>query len=286
MVPLLVAFVLSLAWCLVAISVGPNLGFVDDPAKDPELKVHHTPALPLGGVGLFLAIHAALLLTGAFDGYFLVASLVVLALGVVDDRFGLPPLVRLAVELGAALILIVGSNRGEGALFDLAAVVLIVVAINAVNLFDGLDGLAGSVGVVSAVGLGLVAGAAGDLALFLAFALLGFLLVNWHPARVFLGDSGAYFTGMTLAYLVVRSSAHVGELLVLSGMLGLFMVDLFVTVIRRSRAGRPLFSGDRSHVYDRLRDLGLAVPVIVILAVVAQVAIVAVVSALHASTIG
>jgi UDP-GlcNAc:undecaprenyl-phosphate/decaprenyl-phosphate GlcNAc-1-phosphate transferase len=261
-----------LAWCTLAIWLGPRIGYVDLP-DDPTLKAHERPAVPLGGVGIFLGVHLAALATGELDLGLLLASTVVLVLGLVDDRRGVEPGTRLVVEIAAALILVLDLSGNPGLLFYLLAGALVVFAINAVNLFDGLDGLVGAVGLVTAVGLaGVAQGRGGDFvdALTLAAALAGFLVLNWHPARVFIGDAGAYFVGLYLANLVLEASDSPVELILTSGFLGVFAIDLLVTLLRRRLNKRPLFLGDRSHIYDQLRDRGMSVPTIALLAAATQ----------------
>jgi UDP-GlcNAc:undecaprenyl-phosphate GlcNAc-1-phosphate transferase len=256
----------------VAIWLGPKIGYVDRP-DEPTLKAHKRPAVPLGGVGLFLGVHMAALVTGELDLGLLLASSVVLVLGLVDDRRGVDPGTRLVVEIGAALILILDLPGNPGILFYLLAGALVVFAINAVNLFDGLDGLVGSVALVTAVGLAGVAQGRGEDAIYaltLAAALAGFLILNWHPARVFLGDAGAYFVGLYLANLILDVSDGPVELILTSGFLGVFAIDLLVTLLRRRLNNRPLFTGDRSHIYDQLRDRGMSVPAIALLAAATQ----------------
>jgi UDP-GlcNAc:undecaprenyl-phosphate GlcNAc-1-phosphate transferase len=229
--------------------------------------------VPLGGVGVFLGVHLAYLIRGDLDLGLLLASSVVLVLGLVDDRRGVDPATRLVVEVAAALILILDVAGNPGILFLLLGGALVVFAINSVNLFDGLDGLVGSVALVTAVGLAIVAEVRGaDFVppLTLAAALAGFLVLNWHPARVFLGDAGAYFVGLYLAHLILEVSDGPVELVLTSGFLGVFAIDLLVTLLRRRLNDRPLFVGDRSHIYDQLRDRGLSVPTIAVLAAATQ----------------
>jgi UDP-GlcNAc:undecaprenyl-phosphate GlcNAc-1-phosphate transferase len=245
---------------------------VDRP-DDPSLKAHDRPAVPLGGVGVFLGVHLAYLTRGELDLGLLLASSVVLVLGLVDDRRGVDPATRLVVEVAAALILILDVAGNPGILFLLLGGALVVFAINSVNLFDGLDGLVGSVALVTAGGLAIVAEVRGaDFVppLTLAAALAGFLVLNWHPARVFLGDAGAYFVGLYLAHLILEVSDGPVELVLTSGFLGVFAIDLLVTLLRRRLNDRPLFVGDRSHIYDQLRDRGLSVPTIAVLAAATQ----------------
>jgi UDP-GlcNAc:undecaprenyl-phosphate GlcNAc-1-phosphate transferase len=198
----------------------------------------------------------------------------------VDDRRGVEPGIRLMVEMLAAVILILGVAGDPGLLYLVLGIALVVFAINCVNLFDGLDGLVGSVALVTGVGLAVVAQGRGldSLpALALAAALGGFLLLNWHPARVFLGDAGAYFVGLYLAHLILDVSDGPVELVLTSGFLGVFAIDMLVTLLRRRLNDRPLFIGDRSHIYDQLRDRGMSVPTIALIAAVTQAVLLALV---------
>jgi UDP-GlcNAc:undecaprenyl-phosphate GlcNAc-1-phosphate transferase len=276
---LIVAAVVSLAWCALAIWLGPRIGYVDRP-DDPTLKAHDRPAVPLGGVGVFLGVNLASLVRGDIEIELLLASSVVLILGLVDDRRGVEPGIRLMVEMLAAVILILGVAGDPGLLYLVLGIALVVFAINCVNLFDGLDGLVGSVALVTGVGLAVVAQGRGldSLpALALAAALGGFLLLNWHPARVFLGDAGAYFVGLYLAHLILDVSDGPVELVLTSGFLGVFAIDMLVTLLRRRLNDRPLFIGDRSHIYDQLRDRGMSVPTIALIAAVTQAVLLALV---------
>jgi UDP-GlcNAc:undecaprenyl-phosphate/decaprenyl-phosphate GlcNAc-1-phosphate transferase len=262
------------------IRLGPMLGFVDRP--DGHLKPHEHPAVPLGGVGIFIAVHAGMALEGELDPGLLAASAILLAVGLVDDRYPLSRVLRLGLELGAGIVLVLAADLPAvagsvgGAVM---VVVLVVVAANAVNLLDGLDGLAGSSALVAALGVSLLA-ASRDLGivfgLITAAALAGFLIWNWPRARMFLGDNGAYSVALFLVYGIVRASPHDSELAVLvaSGLLGVFVVDLAVTLIRRRLSGVPLFEGDRSHVYDQLRDRGMPVAQVALTFAGAQAAIV------------
>lgn len=278
---LIVAGAVSLAWCLLAIWLGPRIGYLDRP-DDPTLKAHEQPAVPLGGVGIFLGVHLAALVRGGLDTTLLLATSIVLVLGLVDDRRGLPPVVRLGVEIVAALVLVLGgSASGTSPVFMILGIGLVVLAVNAVNLFDGLDGLAGLVALVTSLGLAWLAvgrGLESEVPTELAVALVGFLVFGWHPARVFLGDAGAYVLGVLLAHLIINSSADGSiELMVTAGVLGVLAVDLVVTLLRRRMSGHPLFIGDRSHIYDQLRDRSLSVPTIAVVMAAAQAALVVIV---------
>ena len=272
------AFLVASAWCAVAVRWGGRIGYLDVPG-DP-LKAHEAPAVTLGGVGVLLGVHAGLAWLGELALGLAGASAIVLVLGLVDDRLGLSPAVRLVVEVVAGVVLVLDttSPSGVGVLSWLAVGTLLVVfSVNAVNLFDGLDGLAGSAALVAALGvagLAAVRGLPAAYGVVLAGALAGFLLWNWHRARVFLGDNGAYVVGVFLAYGILRVSRSWAELAAAAALLGVFALDLGVSIIRRRVRRSPLFAGDRSHLYDQLRQRGLSVPGVAVSAAAVEAAFV------------
>jgi UDP-GlcNAc:undecaprenyl-phosphate/decaprenyl-phosphate GlcNAc-1-phosphate transferase len=277
---ILVSAGIGLGWAVAAVWLGPRIGYVDAPGESP-LRPHARPAVPLGGVGVFLGVHAGLVLGAGFEPALAAATALVLVLGLVDDRGGLAPRVRLVVWAVAGLVIAFGVTIAEpgGVAGRVLVVGLVLLAVNAVNLLDGLDGLAGSSALVAAVGLALLAvsrGVDGAVPILTAAAVAGFLVLNWHPARVFLGNSGAYVVGVLLAWGILATSPAGGaELVVAAGVLGVFAVDLVVTVIRRAAGRRPLFAGDRSHVYDQMRDRGWSVPGVAAAAAATQAVMVA-----------
>lgn len=264
MVGVTAAFAVALAWSILSIWIGPRVGLVDSPTAS-ALKVHTKPTPLLGGIGVFAGIHLGMLIEGVFVPALFGATATVLILGLIDDVLPLSPKVRLAVELASAVFLVVLIDPTQGSVIWMASgAVVVLVAINAVNLLDGLDGLVSSVTLVSGIGLAW-AGASGwgqaELGWTTAAAVAGFLVMNWQPAKVFLGDNGAYVIGMVLAYGVLaggRGDARATALLIIA-ILGVFLIDLVATITRRARNGVPLFAGDRSHIYDRLRDRGWSV---------------------------
>jgi UDP-GlcNAc:undecaprenyl-phosphate/decaprenyl-phosphate GlcNAc-1-phosphate transferase len=139
------------------------------------------------------------------------------------------------------------------------------------------------VGLVTAAGLAVIAQGRGlDFVspLELGAALAGFLVLNWHPARVFMGDAGAYFLGLYLTHLIIDSTNDSAlELVLTAGVLGVFAIDMLVTLLRRRLNHRPLFIGDRSHIYDQLRDRGLGVRSIALIAATTQAVLLALVIA-------
>lgn len=248
---LIVAFLATLAMTPLAMRLARRTGLLDRPGP---LKIQQRPVPYLGGLGVAAGVAVAVATTRPMLLLPLGAALL---LGVVDDAGHIPPFVRLAVEvaigLTAAAIL---PNRIGGPLGVVLVVLVVVAVINGVNMIDGLDALATGVALASAVGFALILGGAGrSVALGLAGALAGFLVFNRPPARIYLGDGGAYLIGAALASLVVMAWAPRQSMAVSAGSLALVacpVAELGLTVLRRRWSGRPLSAGDRDHVYDQL----------------------------------
>jgi UDP-GlcNAc:undecaprenyl-phosphate/decaprenyl-phosphate GlcNAc-1-phosphate transferase len=240
--------------------LGSSLGVVDRPAN--ELKIHRHPVPVLGGVVVVVITIAAASAIG--PGYAVavwLAVLLALAVGLIDDLRPTSPWARLVLLSGAGVLLVVGGlDLGPvGVLGGPATVLLVLACCNAVNVLDGQDGLAGGLGVIAALGLAGLSARNGDaagttLGLALAGALSGFLAYNVPPARIYLGNGGAYAVGVLLAALaasVVERGGWVG--LIASGLcLGVYAFELLFTMLRRVSSRRPMVTGDRLHSYDRL----------------------------------
>jgi UDP-GlcNAc:undecaprenyl-phosphate GlcNAc-1-phosphate transferase len=237
------------------------------------LKSHSVPTSRLGGIAIGCALIAGLSIGGA--GLFGTALNVFLALllvwitGLIDDLQGLTPLTRLAAQLLAGLLV---SQTGwrltvSGNFYlDVALTCLFVMLfINAFNFFDGADGLAA--GVVAVAGLGYAmlysvraASVGAAVSWSLLGACLGFLLFNFPPAKIFMGDSGSTVLGFVLAFLGLdfyRVHHEVGTRLLLPLIFaGLPLLDLFLAIFRRMRKRVSPFQGDRQHLYDLLHKQG------------------------------
>jgi UDP-GlcNAc:undecaprenyl-phosphate/decaprenyl-phosphate GlcNAc-1-phosphate transferase len=254
----LVALVVAVVVGRLAISVGQRLGVVDIP--DGELKPHDGAPVPLGGAAVLVAAIGGLAVAGVFDVSLLVAAVLVWVVGLIDDTSGLSPVTRLVGVAVAGVALVVLSERPLGTNEMIFWVVAVVVVVNAVNLFDGLDALAGSVATVAVLGIlgfGLTQGAqAAWVVAVIAGAILGFLYWNRPPARLYLGDNGAYVVGLLLVWAAMFTGVDRMSRVVAVGLVGVPLIELGVTVFRRGLSGTPLFSGDRDHTYDRFYGLG------------------------------
>jgi UDP-GlcNAc:undecaprenyl-phosphate GlcNAc-1-phosphate transferase len=177
-------------------------------------------------------------------------------LGLADDVGDLHSGLRFASE--AAIGVVVAVVTGVAGPLIVVAALATVLLINAVNLLDGLDGLASGTAIASSAGFAFVV--TGDyrvVAAALAASLGGFLLWNRPPASIYLGDAGSYLIGATLAVLAtstIGSDGSVPAAAAAALLVGVPVADTSIAVIRRWRAKRPLFTGDRGHVYDQLVD--------------------------------
>jgi len=249
-----------------------KLGLLDR----PNARKVHRRAVPLvGGVAIYAASLAALVLFGdrlyvhQTVGIFLGATLVSF-LGLWDDRRPLNPVVKLLGQLVAAGLLIATGvlvNVLRYPVLNVAVTLLWVVGItNAMNLLDNMDGLSGGVAVVASAFF-LVLAAMNDqymvgmLAAALMGACLGFLIYNFNPASIFMGDSGSLFLGFVLAAVGIKlrfpASADVITWMVPVLVLGLPIFDTTLVVISRLRRGlNPLSSPGKDHLSHRLVAMG------------------------------
>lgn len=271
LIALVLAFFVTLAITPIAIRVAHRTGMVDRPGA---LKVQSIPVAYLGGVAVFAGLFGAL---AATSPRLLVPLALALLLGLLDDRLDIPPRIRVLGEAGIALIggALVPAASGTAGVAITA--VMILGLLNAVNLLDGLDGLASGVCCASAIGFAFLSEDPRLLALSLLGALLGFLIFNRPPARIYLGDAGAYLVGVSLALLAalsLNSPSTSSERAVIWSALPLIVavpiLDTLVAIARRIKAGVPIFSGDRSHIYDQLCDRGIPAKRVLIIMVAAQ----------------
>jgi UDP-GlcNAc:undecaprenyl-phosphate GlcNAc-1-phosphate transferase len=265
-----IAFIASLIGTYLARAVARRFGFV---AKPKAERWHRTPTALGGGWGILIGFAPLLLFEHSLH-WLLLGGVAMFTLGFVDDLVQLKPLAKLAGQATIATLTVVSGhtmqwtsneliNRGVGFFW-------IVGITNAINLLDNMDGLAAGVACVAALFQAIffqlesrVAAASGSLAL--AGALLGFLIFNWNPASIFMGDCGALFVGYTLATLAIETSReHTGGLLsTLATPLLVMLVPIFDTTfvtLARLLKGQPVSRGGRDHTSHRLVASGLSEP--------------------------
>lgn len=277
----IVAFAVALVATPGAMWLARRTGLLDHPG---DLKIQAEPVPYLGGLGVAAGLavgmarpHPALLLPLALA----------LVIGLVDDARPIRPTTRLAAEVAVGLLAAaVAPVRLPGLLGVAAVTIVVITVVNGVNMLDGLDGLAAGTALISALGFALVLDGTGrTAALALAGALGGFLVFNRPPAKVYLGDAGAYLVGAALVLLLLLAWSPDRSLALSIGCLPLLacpVAEIGFTLIRRIRSGRQLLAGDRSHIYDQLVDRGFSRNGAVGTYITAQVAFAAVaVGAVH-----
>lgn len=288
-----VALILS---CLVSVLLTPVLrrfalkrGLFDDHVS--ARKIHGRPIPRLGGIAIAAGFYAPLLALliehSGVGGFFyassrmalafLVGGVVICCLGLYDDLRGSGAALKFLIQFGVAGALFYSGFRIEvmslpfagtihlGPLSLVVTMLWIVGVVNAMNLIDGLDGLAAGVGLFGVATTFVLAAMRPDpiMMLFmaaLAGSLLGFLVYNFNPASIFMGDAGSMFIGYVLAVGSVQTSQKSSTtvaILVPIVALGVPIADTFLAIIRRAIRRRPIFGADRAHIHHRLLDLGL-----------------------------
>lgn len=269
---------------LSVIGVLRRSGVIGMDRPDGRRKLHDQPTSRIGGAPIFISLILGLVLilvtkrmTWGSWMPIIVCNTLIFSVGLIDDLKPLGARVKLAGQIIAALVLIgmglsidVLSNPfGSGWLaigwWSLPLTLLWLVSIpNIINLIDGMDGLAGGFGLFLALTLAFVGYVSGQAdvvlaSLVMAGALAGFLFFNLPPAKIFLGDGGAYLIGFFIASVSLKSSnkgSIIAALLVIVIALGIPILDTAFAILRRAIRGVPIFSADAEHIHHRLILLG------------------------------
>ena len=244
-----------------------RLGILDQPSAR---KVHLAPVPLMGGAAIYIAFIAALAIWGERSyvnevvGIFVGATLVSLV-GALDDSRGVGSYLKLAFQIAAAAILILSGVQVRlfDGFMDIVLTLLWIVGItNAFNLLDNMDGLSAGVATVASAFFTLLAAMSGQylvgtLAAALGGACVGFLVYNWNPARVFMGDTGSLFLGFLLAAVGIKlrfpaNSASITWMIPVL-ILALPIFDTSLVFISRLRRGKnPLITAGKDHLSHRL----------------------------------
>jgi UDP-N-acetylmuramyl pentapeptide phosphotransferase/UDP-N-acetylglucosamine-1-phosphate transferase len=271
-----------------------RFGVVDMPS---ERRPHQRPTARAGGIAVFIAVQAACLIAFAWPWpkhpggldfawwqRFALASLILFVVGIIDDVRGMKPLVKLGGQTLAALwMALSGTHFGTfwghtipGPVDCILVVIWLVAIINAFNLIDGLDGLASGLAIISAIGLCgmlLTQQSIGAVLVMLGFigACLGFLRYNFHPASIFLGDTGSMFLGFTLGVVSLETftkNSFLVSLTIPMLVLGVPIYDSVLAIWRRSvrkwaddrtsGVKRGIMQPDLDHLHHRLKFAGLS----------------------------
>ena len=272
-----------LAWAAVGLMrhVAPRLGFIDVPNQRSS---HKRPTPRAGGLGFVIVSPAVTIAVSAWAGIpmprglplLILGGAVVALVGLIDDKRGLPVLARFIAYFVAASILLAGLGPIDtiewpdgpsvqiGWLGIPLTLLWIVGLTNAYNFMDGIDGIAGTQAVVAATTMALMAlvrGEPGQAAYMLPLAggVGGFLLHNWPPARIFMGDVGSAFLGYAFAGFAVLSNSNGSAIVPFSAwviLLSPFLFDTGLTLVRRIARGERWYEAHREHLYQRLVRAG------------------------------
>jgi UDP-GlcNAc:undecaprenyl-phosphate GlcNAc-1-phosphate transferase len=265
--------------------------------------IHTTPTPRWGGLAMWISMALTFAMVSHLSlvgksfgrealGIFLAATLLV-AIGLVDDRFELDALTKLAGQALAAGILLIfgiqvlwlpinGVITLPPSIGQLVTVLIVLITINAVNFIDGLDGLAAGIVAISGAAffafaylLAVVygfsrAGAPSLITAVIIGVCIGFLPHNAHPAKIFMGDSGSMFLGLLLAASAITLTGQIDPnaisaeklgptllpLMLPFAVLAIPLIDLFSAIFRRLRAGQSPFSSDKEHLHHRILRAG------------------------------
>lgn len=261
-------------------------GWVAAPKSPRHVHKHAVPRL--GGIAVYLSCILTLGIAASLGRLLHLSGLdwrrvttilavgsFIFVVGLYDDIRGLPPSIKFAAEISAAILLYWGGLRivklsllgPVGWYIGLPLTIIWVVLVtNAFNLIDGLDGLAAGSGVLSLSVLLLImllqhTVPGSLLATALIGGILGFLFFNFNPATIFLGDCGSLFIGFSLAALGMAASAKAPTIVAVAAPViacGLPIIDTCLSVARRFMSGKPIFSADREHIHHKLLQKGLS----------------------------
>ncbi len=284
---LLGGFLIAVLITPIVRKVAIRFGLVDRP--DPERKLHREPIALSGGVAVFLSlILSAGLATLASESVRTavlklpwhviglgIASTGIVLLGLVDDAIVIRGRQKLAGQVVLVAILVACGFRMEtvsifGWSTDLGLLVIpismgwLLLTINALNLIDGADGLCSTVGWTASAGIAAMAtigshSVEGAIAAGLCGSLLGFLVYNFPPAKIFLGDAGSMLIGLLLGALALRTNLAGATAISLLGTVAVLAIPIFdssMAIIRRKFTGRSIFTVDRGHLHHNLLRAG------------------------------
>ncbi|QJD88254.1 glycosyltransferase family 4 protein [Cohnella herbarum] len=290
----LISFIGAMALALVLTPLVKKLAVRIGAIDVPNQRKVHTRTMPrLGGVAIYAAFTVGLLLIlpfvpeGALSAYdrnlisaLLVGGTVIVLLGALDDKYDLSAKLKLLVQIGAACIVVFGFDvkinllnipfgsamQPLGEWLSIPLTILWIVGVtNAINLIDGLDGLAAGVSGIAVATIMVMGIIMGNEAVILLSAVLlgaigGFLFFNFHPAKIFMGDSGSLFLGFALATLSMLGFKQITIVSFVTPLLiiGVPLSDTFFAIVRRWIHKKPIFAPDKGHLHHCLQQLGFS----------------------------
>ena len=281
---IVVAFFVSLLTVLILTpivkKIAIKIGAVDQPSNR---KVHDKIMPRMGGLAIFIGVAAGVLAAGIYNETKMTAitvgAFIIVIVGILDDKYQLSAKVKFFVQLAVAIMIVSTglkmdffsvpflTERLELGWVAYPLTVLWIVGItNAMNLIDGLDGLAAGLSVIGLSTIAVMALSGGkililSLSLVVIGSTLGFLFYNFHPAKIFMGDTGSLFLGYVisvLSLLGLYKSVTLFSIIIPIIILGVPIFDTTFAVIRRILNKQPISAPDKSHIHHRLMAFGLS----------------------------
>jgi UDP-GlcNAc:undecaprenyl-phosphate/decaprenyl-phosphate GlcNAc-1-phosphate transferase len=273
---LILCFIISICITPFVKKLAIKVGAVDQPNKR---KVHEKIMPRMGGLGIYISFIIGMLIMNPDKPYHLAiiaGSVVIIAIGILDDIFNLAARFKLLGQIAAAVIVVMwggidvdfinlpfGGKLEFGFLGVPITILWIVGVTNAINLIDGLDGLAAGVSSIALISISGMAIVMGDIyvmsiGFILLASTLGFLKYNFHPAKIFMGDTGALFLGYMISVLSLLGFKNVTfiSFIVPVIILGVPMTDTLFAIVRRLVKKAPLAAPDKSHLHHCLLNHG------------------------------
>jgi len=278
LITILCAFLITFTTTPIARVLAFRVGAIDVP-KDAR-RMHKKPIPRMGGLAIFLGFALTVIIFCAPSQEIigmLLGALILVVVGILDDIYSLPAMLKLLMQLASATIAVLFGNVITGvslfgkyvALENWAiplSIIWITALINAVNLIDGLDGLSCGVSAISSISLlfSVFFLPSPSISIILMIAALagscvGFLPFNFNPASIFMGDTGAMFLGYSLAVISIQGFFKIDALLsfwIPFLAFALPLLDTFFAFTRRILHGKSPFSADRGHIHHKLIDMG------------------------------
>lgn len=249
--------------------------------KPNARKVHQKLMPRLGGLAVFIGAIAGYFAGGLYNQKMtgiIVGAFLIILIGILDDKYELSAKIKFLGQIVVAILItstgltidfisIPFVDKFHLGIWAIPVTVFWIVAVtNAINLIDGLDGLAAGVSSIGIATIAIMAGVAGKgliltLALILLGSLIGFLFYNFHPAKIFLGDTGSLFIGYmisVLSLLGLYKSVTLFSLIVPIIILGVPIFDTTYAIIRRLVNKKPISAPDKSHLHHRILAMGFS----------------------------
>ena len=268
-----------------------KIGAVDIPGGR---HIHKKPTAKLGGLAIFAGFLLGYVLFGEPSSQMisiLIASFIIIVVGIVDDISELKPLPQLITQIVAASIVVFygqivmtnisafGFQIEFGILSEILTIIFIVGCINCINLIDGLDGLSGGISAIYYLTIGIIIIIKGNagLELVLTFIMLGstlgFLIYNFYPASIFAGDAGSNFMGFIISIIALLGFKNVtlSSLIIPLLILAIPILDTLFAIIRRMLKGESIAKADAFHVHHQLLKMNFSIKQTVLIVYVIDV---------------